>query len=181
MSHLALYSDDDPKEPRLETSDRQEIARILNGRGVRFELLELPDDALHAVDPAAALSALSGLVEALKGHFGYTTADVVRIRPDNPKAAEFRGKFLNEHTHSEDECRLMVDGSGCFYLHLDQDVLRVVVEGGDLITVPDRTKHWFDMGAKPSFTALRLFTNPEGWVGDFTGDAISDRFPRYEP
>jgi len=37
------------------------------------------------------------------------------------------------------------------------------------------------MGAKPSFTALRLFTNPEGWVGDFTGDAISDRFPRYEP
>jgi 1,2-dihydroxy-3-keto-5-methylthiopentene dioxygenase len=32
------------------------------------------------------------------------------------------------------------------------------------------------MGPTPTFTALRLFTNPEGWVADFTGDEIAQRF-----
>jgi 1,2-dihydroxy-3-keto-5-methylthiopentene dioxygenase len=36
------------------------------------------------------------------------------------------------------------------------------------------------MGANPEFTAIRWFNNPEGWVGDFTGDPIAERFPLYE-
>ena len=45
--------------------------------------------------------------------------------------------------------------------------------------MPAGTKHWFDMGASPSFTAVRLFTNPEGWVAQFTGDEIAELFPKY--
>jgi 1,2-dihydroxy-3-keto-5-methylthiopentene dioxygenase len=37
------------------------------------------------------------------------------------------------------------------------------------------------MGPRPSFTAMRFFRTPDGWVGDFTGDPIADRFPRLEP
>ena len=29
--------------------------------------------------------------------------------------------------------------------------------------------------------AIRLFTNTEGWVADFTGEDIAQRFPRMEP
>jgi len=43
--------------------------------------------------------------------------------------------------------------------------------------VPAGTKHWFDMGSAPQFTAIRFFDNPAGWVAEFTGDPIADRFP----
>jgi 1,2-dihydroxy-3-keto-5-methylthiopentene dioxygenase len=56
----------------------------------------------------------------------------------------------------------------------------VICEQGDLISVPDGTTHWFDMGPRPHFTAIRLFTNPEGWVANFTGSDIASRFPRFE-
>jgi 1,2-dihydroxy-3-keto-5-methylthiopentene dioxygenase len=52
---------------------------------------------------------------------------------------------------------------------------------GDLISVPAGMKHWFDMGPRPNFTAIRLFVNPDGWVARFTGSDIAERFPRHEP
>jgi 1,2-dihydroxy-3-keto-5-methylthiopentene dioxygenase len=53
----------------------------------------------------------------------------------------------------------------------------VVCEKHDWISVPAGTKHWFDMGPKPAFCALRFFDNPEGWVATFTGDPIASRYP----
>lgn len=91
-----------------------------------------------------------------------------------------RRKFLDEHTHSEDEVRFFVAGSGLFSLHLGSQVFEVRCEQGDLISVPANTKHWFDMGPEPSFVAIRLFTNPTGWVAHFTGNQIAIQFPRYE-
>jgi 1,2-dihydroxy-3-keto-5-methylthiopentene dioxygenase len=46
--------------------------------------------------------------------------------------------------------------------------------------VPDQTKHWFDMGPEPHFTAIRFFNNPDGWVANFTGDDIAKRFPLFD-
>ena len=59
-----------------------------------------------------------------------------------------------------------------------EEVLQVLCEADDWISVPAGTKHWFDMGAEPSFCAIRFFDNPEGWVAQFSGDPIADRFPR---
>ena len=53
-------------------------------------------------------------------------------------------------------------------------------EKGDLLGVPRGTTHWFDMGTKPSFTAIRFFHEEDGWIGNFTGAAISSRFPDYD-
>jgi hypothetical protein len=80
---------------------------------------------------------------------------------------------------SEDEARLFAEGSGAFYLHAGGKVLVVVCERGDYLRVPAGTRHWFDMGPDPEFTAVRLFTDPAGWVASFTGDPIADRFPRF--
>jgi 1,2-dihydroxy-3-keto-5-methylthiopentene dioxygenase len=33
------------------------------------------------------------------------------------------------------------------------------------------------MGPNPTFTAIRMFNNPEGWVAQFTGDKIAADFP----
>jgi 1,2-dihydroxy-3-keto-5-methylthiopentene dioxygenase len=37
------------------------------------------------------------------------------------------------------------------------------------------------MSESPYFVAIRLFTNKEGWVANFTGTDIAGRFPRMEP
>jgi 1,2-dihydroxy-3-keto-5-methylthiopentene dioxygenase len=37
------------------------------------------------------------------------------------------------------------------------------------------------MSEAPYFVAIRLFTNKEGWVANFTGDDIAQRFPRMQP
>ena len=87
------------------------------------------------------------------------------------RRAAARSKFLAEHRHAEDEVRFFVAGRGCFYLHLEPEVLAVVCEGGDLLSVPAGTRHWFDMGSRPDFVAIRFFQQEDGWIGDFTGDA----------
>ena len=105
---------------------------------------------------------------------------VVSIAPDNPQRDTMRAKFLDEHFHQEDEVRFFVAGSGLFTLHVEGKVFEVLCEAGDLIAVPDRMTHWFDMGPEPSFVAIRFFTEPDGWVGHFTGTDIAQQFPRYE-
>mgnify|MGYP003538184035 CR=1 FL=1 len=59
--------------------------------------------------------------------------------------------------------------------------LMTLCQASDLIRVPDSTKHWFDMGPAPLFTAIRFFTEADGWVGYFTDSDIALQFPRYEP
>jgi 1,2-dihydroxy-3-keto-5-methylthiopentene dioxygenase len=56
----------------------------------------------------------------------------------------------------------------------------LLCEKDDLISVPANTRHWFDMGPNPVFTAIRLFNNPQGWVANFTGDNIANNFPMLE-
>ena len=67
-----------------------------------------------------------------------------------------------------------------FYLHPDEDVYAVLCEQGDLLSVPANMKHWFDTGAEPHLKAIRLFTTPEGWVAQYTGDDIADGLPKME-
>src|SRR5690606_26221187 len=108
----------------------------------------------------------------LKQSGGYTTVDVVSLNASHPDKAALRQKFLAEHTHGEDGVRFFVAGHGLFSLHIGRRVYEVLCEQGDLIRVPAKTAHWFDMGPNPDFVAIRLFNNPEGWVAQFTGSAI---------
>ena len=124
------------------------------------------------------LAAYRASVDRLKAECGYQSADVVSLTPDHPQKDAMRQKFLAEHTHSDDEVRFFVDGAGTFYLRKGGRVYMALCEKGDLISVPAGTPHWFDMGPEPRFTCIRLFVSPDGWVAQFTGDAIADRFPK---
>jgi 1,2-dihydroxy-3-keto-5-methylthiopentene dioxygenase len=184
MSVLRISPVDQPRRTVAESRDAGEIAALLHRRGVRFERWTaahpLPADA----DQAAVLSAYARDVDKIKAQ-GYGTVDVVRLKPvADPgwpaKAAAARAKFLEEHTHAEDEVRFFVEGSGVFYLRIGSEVLLVLCAAGDLLSVPAGTRHWFDMGTSPSFCAIRFFQNPDGWVGKFTGDPIGRSFPTFD-
>jgi len=180
VSRLRVFDENDPATPLLSTSDRAEMAAELAGIGVAFEQWDAsrpiaPGDP-HDVILDAYRTDIDRLVEAN----GFRTVDVVSIAPDHPDRGEMRRKFLDEHFHKENEVRFFVAGSGLFTLHAGGKVYEVLCEAGDLIAVPDSMTHWFDMGPEPSFVAIRFFTEPDGWVGHFTGTDIAQRFPRYE-
>ena len=162
MSRLQVFRADDPSVATLATEDGGVITSKLSEIGVRFERWPTRvcgDDLLVAYAPEIA---------ALKAEGGYQTVDVVSVTPDHPDRALMRTKFLSEHTHAEDEVRFFVAGEGLFTLHHNGRVFDVLCTEGDLMSVPAGMKHWFDMGAAPHFTAIRLFVNPDGWVAAFT-------------
>ncbi len=179
-STLRVYADTDGSRPLVDTSDRAEIARILGDQGIVFEKWEANAPLTADADQDAIIAAYADDIERLKQQYGYQTVDVIRVGPSTPNLPVLREKFLNEHTHTEDEVRFFVEGSASFYLRLGGKVYQTICTRGDLLGVPANTTHWFDMGPAPEFAAIRLFINPEGWVANFTGDDIASRFPKYE-
>jgi 1,2-dihydroxy-3-keto-5-methylthiopentene dioxygenase len=180
MTRLRIYPLGDGGAPLIDTGDANEIAEALAPIGVRFE--QWPSRPLPAdADQESVLEAFAPEVERLKTENGYRAVDVMRVTPDHPDRLALRSKFLSEHRHSEDEVRFFVEGEGLFTLREDRNVYAVLCTAGDLISVPAGMRHWFDMGAAPGFTVIRLYVDPAGWVANYTGDSIADRFPRHEP
>ena len=181
MSRLRIFDENNPSTPRLTTSDRAEMARELKKLGVTFEQWQARQPIVPGDTPEKIMDAYRADIDRLVTERGFKSVDVVSIAPDNPQREAMRAKFLDEHFHKEDEVRFFVAGSGLFTLHVDEGVYEVLCEQGDLIAVPDSARHWFDMGPEPSFVAIRFFTEPDGWIGHFTGTDIAQRFPRLEP
>ena len=111
---------------------------------------------------------------------GFATADVISVNSQMPNHPELRKKFLDEHTHDEDEARFFVEGQGLFYIHVQGKVFCVFCARGDFIDIPAGTPHWFDMGPSPLLKCVRTFNTSEGWVARFTNSGMAARFPRYE-
>jgi 1,2-dihydroxy-3-keto-5-methylthiopentene dioxygenase len=178
MSQLRIYAETSGTVPLKTVTSHAEITRELGAVGVRFERWEASKPIVPGASQDEVIAAYRDDIERLKNEKGYQAVDVISLTPDHPDRAALRQKFLNEHTHSEDEVRFFVAGRGQFTLHIGEKVYEVLCMQGDLIDVPDSTRHWFDMSEKPHFIAIRLFTNKEGWVANFTGSDIAGQFPR---
>jgi 1,2-dihydroxy-3-keto-5-methylthiopentene dioxygenase len=179
MSALSIC-DENGQPVETTITDHHSIATRLAEHGVQFEQWQTTAELSATAEQDEVLQAYQPSIDKLNEDYGFQSVDVVALRPDNPQKAEFRQKFLAEHTHADFEVRFFVDGSGVFYLHLGDKVYVVLCEKGDLISVPANTTHWFDMGKDPNFKCIRLFTTAEGWLGDFTGSDIATRFPDYD-
>ena len=179
MSHLQIFQTTGSQHPlpQFASNDPALITAELAERGIGFERwparVELPAGA----DAAAVLAAYAPEIKRVQARGNYPTVDAIRMTPEHPDREALRQKFLAEHIHSEDEVRFFVEGQGLFCLHIGDEVLQVLCEADDWISVPAGTKHWFDMGSAPQFCAIRFFDNPDGWVAQFTGEAIAEQFP----
>ena len=181
MSRLRIFDDRAPATPLLATADRVEIGAELAKIGVQLEQWVPAHPVQPGDPPEAIMTAYKADIDRLVEANGFKSVDVVSIAPDHPDRAAIRSKFLDEHFHKEDEVRFFVAGSGLFTLHVGTSVYEIECVKDDLIAVPDGATHWFDMGEYPNFVAIRFFTEPDGWVGHFTGTDIATRFPRYQP
>lgn len=185
MTLLQVMPQDAPQDVSLRTRDAARIAAVLAGLGVELRHWELRMAVTPDTTEQKLLDCYKAEVDVLCARDGLVVVDVAQIHPGwgpewEERAVKARATFLEEHRHAEDEVRFFAHGVGCFYLHVEGNVYAVVCEAGDLLSVPAGTRHWFDMGPRPEFSAIRFFKEEDGWVGDFTDDPIAENFPRLD-
>ena len=180
MSELTLFSARS-NTVLLKTQEGRRIQDVLKQRGIGFERWPAHHRPEGNASPAQILESYKSEIERTQARGHYPSVDAIRVLPDHPDRVSLRRKFLKEHVHAEDEVRFFVEGCGLFCLHIGDEVVQVLCETNDWISVPAGTPHWFDMGETPYFCTLRFFNNPNGWVAEFTGDSIAERYPRLHP
>lgn len=180
MTVLTVYNVNEPNRPRRgeQSRDATTIKNQLAAIGVQFERWAT-DHALSDANPETILASYDTEIKQLSTVYGFQSVDVISLTPEHPDKTALRQKFLAEHIHDDFEVRFFIDGSGLFFLHVNDQVYALLCECGDLISVPANTPHWFDMGEAPNFKTIRFFTRTDGWVAQFTGSAIAETFPSF--
>lgn len=177
-TELTVYSDSDPSHVLLQTSNRDEISEKLKEIGIFYQVWDVDQNINEHSTHEQIIAAYGKWIKDVMKEGGYQSFDVIALQSDHPDKVILRQKFLSEHIHAEDEVRFFVAGKGLFTVHKNGCVYNILCVKGDLINVPAGTQHWFDMGPEPEFVAIRIFTNPAGWVAQYTGSDIAIKFPR---
>ena len=158
-------------------TDVNEIRTFLEPFGIWYEHWpvegRLPADASNE----QILSEFALEIASLKERGGFVTADVINVNRETPNLDAMLAKFDKEHTHSEDEVRFTVAGRGMFHIHpTSGPVFAVEVESGDLINVPNGTKHWFNLCDDRAIRCIRLFEDAAGWTPHYVEDAVHSNY-----
>ena len=153
-----------PSENRTIT-DVAEIVSFLEPYGIWYENWPTEGRLPESPTDQQILDTYAPEIEALKQRGGFVTADVINVNSQTPGLDAMLEKFNKEHTHSEDEVRFTVSGRGLFHIHADNgDVFAIEVESGDLINVPNGTRHWFNLCDDRHIRCIRLFEDKAGWT-----------------
>lgn len=153
-----------PDENR-ELTDVTEMREFLKQFGIWYEKWEVEGRIGPEATNEEILEAYQPEIDRLKTECGFVTADVINVTPETPGLDDMLAKFDKEHTHSEDEVRFTVKGSGVFHINPENGpVFSITVESGDLVNVPNGTKHWFNLCDTRTIRCIRLFEDPSGWT-----------------
>jgi len=165
-----------PDENRA-IEDPQEIAEFLAPFGIQYENWPVEGRVGADAENDEILAAYAPEIDRLKAEGGYVTADVINVTPDTPGLDDMLAKFDKEHTHSEDEVRFTVKGSGVFHIHPDDGpVFGIQIGAGDLINVPAGVKHWFNLCDDRTIRCIRLFQDPSGWTPHYIDDGVHGNY-----
>jgi len=103
-------------------------------------------------------------IDRIKAEQGYVEEDVVELSTETPNLDDICAKFDKEHTHSADEVRFVLEGSGIFDIRDQNDEwIRVMVAQDDLIIIPKDRNHRFMLTDSRHIRCGRLFQDNTGW------------------
>ncbi len=160
-------------------TEAHEISDFLSQFGIWYEKWDVAGRIGDNATQEEVLDAYGPEIERLKERGGYVTADVIDVKPDTPGLDAMLDKFKVEHTHSEDEVRFVVKGSGIFHVNpVTSPVFSVEMQEGDLINVPAGTRHWFNLCKERRIRTIRLFLDSSGWSPRYLENSAH---VRYEP
>lgn len=154
----AWYMDDSDADQRLE--HRKESLDLLSTK----DLYTITGVEYFKVDHEHHLS--DSIFNELKKKRGYTYEDeIVCSKECLPNYEEKLKNFYTEHLHTDEEIRLVLDGSGYFDVRDKNDQwIRIEVQAGDLIIIPSGIYHRFTLDTKNYIKAKRYFIGEPVWT-----------------
>ena len=165
------------QDEHREITNHQEIREFLKPFGISYENWDVDGRIGSEATNEEILDAYAPEIERLKEQGGFVTADVINVTPETPGLDDMLAKFNKEHTHSEDEVRFTIKGSGLFHIHPDNaPVFAIQVESGDLISVPTGTQHWFDLCDDRTIRCIRLFEDTSGWTPHYVDNPVHENY-----
>jgi 1,2-dihydroxy-3-keto-5-methylthiopentene dioxygenase len=102
----------------------------------------------------------------IRAERGYSYTDVVDLHKDRLPGYEEKIKsFYEEHIHTDEEIRYVMDGSGYFDVRdADDQWIRIAMEKGDMIVLPAGIYHRFTLDSSNYIKAMRLFVGEPVWT-----------------
>lgn len=158
-----------------KVENAEEIVSFLAKRGFHYEKWEVDGKISATATNQDILKSYESNINEYCAKKGYKTFDIINVNTNTPNLEQLRQKFLKEHTHSEDEVRFFIYGKGLFWFNYQDEIFALLCESGDILSVPALYKHWFDMGPTPDVKVIRIFTDPQGWVANYTESNIDEK------
>ncbi|QVY59912.1 1,2-dihydroxy-3-keto-5-methylthiopentene dioxygenase [Cytobacillus gottheilii] len=159
--------------------EQAEVAAFLESQEVIYENWNMAklDGELHEKfnlsddDKQSILDAFHDEIKEISEKRGYKAADIISLSENTPNLEELLTNFQREHHHTDDEVRFIVSGHGVFVIQgKDSRFFEVHLNPGDLISVPENTRHYFTLADDRKVVAIRLFITQEGWVPVYEKD-----------
>ncbi|PLS16447.1 acireductone dioxygenase [Bacillus sp. M6-12] len=153
--------------------NHDEVLALLNQSEVIYEqwdISKLPENLqenynLSEGEKSQILSVFETEIRDISERRGYKAQDVISLSETTPNLEQLLINFQREHRHSDDEVRFIVSGHGIFVIQgANGEWFDVRLNPGDLISVPENTRHYFTLMEDRKVVAVRIFVTTEGWV-----------------
>jgi 1,2-dihydroxy-3-keto-5-methylthiopentene dioxygenase len=162
--------------------NQEEVASFLTSQEVIYEnwdITKLPDALVEKYllsdgEKEEILTIFADEISDISARRGYQAQDVISLSDSTPNLDTLLKNFKNEHHHTDDEVRFIVSGHGVFVIQgKDGEFFEVHLNPGDLISVPENTRHYFTLEEDRRVVAVRIFVTTEGWVPIYEKEEIN--------